>query len=350
MAKQDQKQDQKVVPIQKKGTKSEVKLTQQQLKQRAQECVGKINEALTRVENGYFDCCRLLYEAMTEKYWIPLGYNEWDFFVLDKFGMKPRTADYHVGIQKAIIECGLTEKQLKNIGWSKMAAIYKILSKENVKEWLDKARTTSLRDLIGVVKLYKHNQKDDSGDTDTSPPVLVKLTVSLPEDKMVFVSNALSSACQLLGSENKGAAICHIATEWMEARGVSPEAIDFEQWKKFLEEKYPVAISYEVMEEEESEDDPDSPDEDADNDSDEEPEEEPEEDEDEPEEDDDATPEEDDGEGDDEGDDDLDALLGGDDENEEEQEEEPVKKPEKKEKEPKKEGKKPKNKKNKKKK
>lgn len=247
--KQEQEQAQKQSQ---KAASTQAQVSKAQLKAQAEECTAAILEALGKVEDGYFDVCEKLYEARLHNYHEALGYKEWDNFVADRFGMKPRKADYFIGIQKAIVSCKLKRKDLKGIGWSNLGAVYKVLEPETYKDWLAKAKKHSHRELTEMVKIARRAQQQASGEgPSTPPPVIGTLTVRMGEDKLVFIEQALGMACEILQTEDKGAALAHISTEWLEAKGVKPEALTLDQWITFLEGIYPAKISYVEVEEDE---------------------------------------------------------------------------------------------------
>ena len=117
----------------------------------------KKEEALTRIsqlvdthEVAYFKLGGVLSVINNNKFYDP--YDSFDKWVENETAMKRAKARALIQIYDAIANSGITGAQVKHIGWTKLRVIARLLTKDNVLEWVEKASSHTRTELEKLVK------------------------------------------------------------------------------------------------------------------------------------------------------------------------------------------------------
>lgn len=106
---------------------------------------------------------KYLYEIKESKSYKDWGFKNFESYVKSELGMDLRRAYFHISIWNAFgIILGLQESDIANIGWTKLSKLVplvknKKITKENVADWLSKAKTTTYAKLSETVDTMKGN-------------------------------------------------------------------------------------------------------------------------------------------------------------------------------------------------
>jgi len=189
------KTDGVVVKTRKKRTKEEVRDRLVHLKQ--------------AVEASYLEMGRLLHRVQHDGLWSEWEYEDFEHYTMEELGFRKGKAGYLIRIwQKLKLEAGVSNQDLKGIGWSKAKELTSVATTENVEDWLVKARKLSVPELTEAVRSAKATI------TGTVEPTK-KFSFVLFEEQSANVENALGVAGKIAQSEKKGHLLDLICTEWM---------------------------------------------------------------------------------------------------------------------------------------
>lgn len=92
----------------------------------------------------------LVYNTEVYRKW---GYETYGDYVWGELGIAVDTANVYRRLWKKLQDLGLNEEKLAGIGYSRAQLVSSVLKKDNLDEWLGKARTLSWKDLKSEVKL-----------------------------------------------------------------------------------------------------------------------------------------------------------------------------------------------------
>lgn len=125
-------------------------LSSDELRKRILELVGNIRE-------NYLELAQCLWETFEQQKNTSWGYSSFKEYAQKELGVKYGKANYlkniwmHFGKDEELLD------QVKSVGWDKMKELTKIVTQENVKEWVDKANLLSCDDLKKEVKSHLKN-------------------------------------------------------------------------------------------------------------------------------------------------------------------------------------------------
>lgn len=133
-------------------------------------------------------------------------------YVLENFGFKERKARYLMEIYEELTFNRIPWEKVSVLGWTKIKMLCKILSIDNVDEWVEKASTMSVKELDAVL-----NAKDeDAEDKNTSTENSVKnMTFKLHSEQIDSVNAALSKAKADFGTEYDNVALESICNSYL---------------------------------------------------------------------------------------------------------------------------------------
>jgi hypothetical protein len=140
------------------------------------------------------------------------GYNA---YVLNELGLHDRKAHSLVAIYEKFSQL-TTEAAISKVGWTKLRELLPLdLDKENVAEWLAKAKNLHTADLHESVR---KTLVDGGGTVHGSRSTVVqkKFTFVAFEDQAEMWSEAIAAAKKVIGEDQSDSmALNHIMTEWM---------------------------------------------------------------------------------------------------------------------------------------
>lgn len=197
------------------------------------------------VEDSYLELGQLLYEVFYGGYWKEWDYENFKLYVMDELGFHERKAQYLINIYKnLVIEAEVEPEQLESIGWSKAKEISRVADKDNVEEWVEKAKESTVTELTNEVREAK--AKDGSAGTDGVVERSHRLSFTLFDGQNDNVESALKIAAKIAESEKRGHLLDCICTSFqanvLEERGTSKRVSEMMRVVESLERTFGVKI------------------------------------------------------------------------------------------------------------
>lgn len=203
---------------------------------RADDVRKKLLEAAMKIEHGYIDLALFAYEADKNEFYKKWGYSEFEEYAEKELHMKYRKLKYFIKIGKKVSDLNLPKEKLEQLGWSKVSAITAVLKNENAEEWIEKAETMSVRELVEAVKVTKQN------DPNTPVPKITTITLKLTEAIAGTILDAIETAKKLTESDNQALALEMICSDWLEAQDAIPVKTSLDQKIKYMEKVYDIKV------------------------------------------------------------------------------------------------------------
>jgi hypothetical protein len=114
-------------------------------------------------------------------------------FVEKEHGLHYRKATYLIEIYNRLGQSGVPWSKVKSIGWTKLKEIAKVLTVENVDEWVQIASNSNTLTLIDTVKA--HLSKDaPKGEQEQASKTVTTKTFKVHEDQKATIEAALAKA------------------------------------------------------------------------------------------------------------------------------------------------------------
>ena len=140
------------------------------------------------IENAGFDDFRLggVLAVIQANSWLE-GYESFKALIQDKFNLKYRKAMYLIEIYHSLVTKQIPWEKVKDLGWTKLQLIHKVLTLENLEDWVAKAKVLTAVQLDDLVK----------GKADGKPKVtsdISTLTFKVHGDQKDTIRNALDKA------------------------------------------------------------------------------------------------------------------------------------------------------------
>jgi len=102
----------------------------------------------------------LLKENIDNSYWAGLGYESFsDFIAQSGFSFTRRTAYNYIDLYEMFIKWKINYEEFISVPYSKMLKIKDVIDKDNLKEWLAKAKVLSRTDLMLEIGEVGHTGK-----------------------------------------------------------------------------------------------------------------------------------------------------------------------------------------------
>ena len=127
-----------------------------------------IPSLLENVDFSYFKLGGVLSTIQENGWWEGHAAN-FKEFIPETFGIHWRKGYYLLKIYDRLVEADIPWAKVSSLGWTKLKELADILTQENVDEWVEKANSLSVLQLIAAVKAFKENGNDLSTDGTTDP-------------------------------------------------------------------------------------------------------------------------------------------------------------------------------------
>ena len=126
-----------------------------------------------------------------------------------------RTARYWMSIYTGLLEAGIPYSEVQGVGWTKIVVLIPVLTKENVEEWVAKAKAMNVATLKATVDAELAT--DDSGKVSDSAPKgdIKSMVFKLHSDQTDTVNDALAKAKKNANTESKEVALDLICVEFL---------------------------------------------------------------------------------------------------------------------------------------
>ena len=181
--------------------------------------------------DGYLRHSELLYHIRTGGLYRDLGYETWDRFCEQHEQMSKRNANYMVETWDGLKDLPAADlKRISEVGLSKARLLAKVVDKENVDEWIEKANNYSCDRLYNIVRqenlnrqaneiavnraLKTEDTRDVSREEKRRP-----LRFLLTDDQFELVVKSLASASKVTRSDSQSYNLTVIAGEFVATNG-----------------------------------------------------------------------------------------------------------------------------------
>jgi hypothetical protein len=138
-------------------------------------------------------------------------YGSFKTLLKEKFNLEYRKAMYLINIYNVLVEAQIPWSKVSHLGWTKLKELVKILTADNVDEWVELAAGLTVLQLIDAIKKAKGevtSNKGDSSDVST-------LTFKVHADQKEVIQSAIEKAKEELNTEVNTVALENICIAYM---------------------------------------------------------------------------------------------------------------------------------------
>jgi hypothetical protein len=177
-------------------------------------------------EYNSFKIGGVLYLMQCHPEWWGEKFKNFKEYVEQSFGIQYRKAMYWLGIYTGLMEKNIPWEKVKGLGWTKLKEIIPILNDSNIEEWVEKAKSMTVVQLMEEVRAYKASlsvpaedmKEYEGGETKK----VSTLSFKVHEDQKETIMMALEKAKEASGTEFNAVALEMIALEYI---GAAPATI-----------------------------------------------------------------------------------------------------------------------------
>ena len=177
------------------------------------DAIAYVYELVDKNDFNFFKMGGALAE-MLSKGWTG-EYDAFGSMVEGEFGFKNRKALYLISIYHAIVTCGASWNEVKEIGWSKLGILATSLTPDNYKAWFAKVADINFATTRELVKAKDENMNPPPADAnaESTPKTTMKFVVH--EDQVENIKAALKKAKELGNTEFDGPALDWICIDYL---------------------------------------------------------------------------------------------------------------------------------------
>ncbi len=126
------------------------------------------------------------------------GYKNFREYVEKALGIPYSKAMRAAGIYKKLVQLEISWSAFEGIGWTKVLALLDVVNKENIEEWVAKAKEMNVHSLKDFVKADKQKGKADA---EQEPEPITTKTLKLHADQKQLFEAAVKKASEETGSD-----------------------------------------------------------------------------------------------------------------------------------------------------
>lgn len=138
-------------------------------------------------------------------------YQSFKALLKEKFNLEYRKAMYLINIYTVLVEAQIPWSKVAHLGWTKLKELVKILTPENVDEWVDIATDCTVLQLIEKIKQAQGTATSSKGDSSD----VTTITFKVHEDQKEVIRTALEKAKEELNTEVDTVALENICIAYM---------------------------------------------------------------------------------------------------------------------------------------
>lgn len=183
----------------------------------AEAALDMAHKLMDETEFSYFKLGGVLSVIQANSFWEGKGFETFKEFMEEEFGMPYRKGMYLIQIYNDLVESGVPWESVKGVGWTKLKELAKILTEDNVDEWVAKANSMTTIQLQEEIKASFTNGTEEGGEETTKVTTVTTLTFKLHDDQKEIVKACLEKAKVDFGTEYDAVALENIATAYMES-------------------------------------------------------------------------------------------------------------------------------------
>ena len=185
------------------------------------------------IRKAMYKVAELLFEIREARHYKLWGYSRFEAYVEEEVGMSSRKAYELLSIWRCLVnDLNISPQEIQKLDWTKAAVIARVANENNIKLWMEKARTMSARKLLDDARAAKSN-----GPSET----LKSESFSLYRPQQDTIHRALNLAEKKTGSDKKGHNLEMICLEFISSN-LSDKNLSLNWLKKRIEDVYGVSI------------------------------------------------------------------------------------------------------------
>lgn len=146
------------------------------------------------------------------------GYPKFQDYVVNKiepkYGIGYRKALYLIQIYDALVESGVSWDQVKHLGWTKLQVIARVLTKDNVDQWVAIAAEQNVLTLVGTVKDTIKGD-DQPKLEDKTVKTVTQMTFKVHEDQKATIEAAIEKAKEASNTDVATVALEYVCLDYM---------------------------------------------------------------------------------------------------------------------------------------
>jgi hypothetical protein len=140
------------------------------------------------------------------------GYASFREFVEGKYGLAYRKAMYLIEIYNKLANSGIPWEKFKDLGWTKIQVIARIVNKDNVDQWVAIATEQNLMTLLETVKSALSKKPDQiEGEVKT----VTTMSFKVHQDQKISIDSAIAKAKEAAGTDVGTVALDFICIEYL---------------------------------------------------------------------------------------------------------------------------------------
>ena len=143
------------------------------------------------------------------------GYESTKDLLEVEFGMRYRKGMYLVNIYDKVVEFGITEKYASKVSWTKFRELLPILSRDNYKSWLTKAKKMTILQIRSAVEKALQSDNDEDVPETEADNTYSNLSLQLFADQKESIQDAIDMAKTELGTDSTASALAGICVGYM---------------------------------------------------------------------------------------------------------------------------------------
>ena len=185
------------------------------------------------IRKAMYKVAELLFEISEEKHYKKWGYSRFEAYVEEEVGMSSRKAYELLSIWRCLVkDLNISPNEIQKLDWTKAAVIARVADENNIKVWMDKARTMSARKLLDEARAAKSDGPLD---------LLKSESFSLYQPQQDTIHAALNLAKKKTGSDKKGHNLEMICLEFISSN-ISDKNVSLSWLVKRIEDVYGVSV------------------------------------------------------------------------------------------------------------
>lgn len=154
------------------------------------------------IESNYFKLGGVL-KIIYDNSWFE-GFENFGLFVFEKFGFQERKAKYLMEIYSELVTKQIPWEKVHHLGWTKLKDLAKVLTLENVDEWIAKAEKVTVIELQAMLKAAAPADGEASSKTKDD---VTSVKFKLKADQLETVNSALNKCKAEVSTEYDNVAL-----------------------------------------------------------------------------------------------------------------------------------------------
>jgi len=191
-------------------------------KQRVKQVRRDILTLKNNIESSYFELAKLLYEVYENEYFKEWGFEDFEEYCHKELEFGERKGRYLVSVwYHLVIKNEFEDKELeklKDIGWTKVRALIRVVNKDNLDEWVKQATSMTAEKLDLKTKQIVLEQTASEEVEGEIVKEMKRFTCVLVDDQIKVVEKAFEIAGKIAKSDKRGHLLSLICLDFLSTR------------------------------------------------------------------------------------------------------------------------------------